>query len=70
MMVINNRGPRKTGYEDWTEEEIEVLKKYYKTTSCRALSQVLGRSTGSIISKAYKLNLQKTKRIENIAQSC
>ncbi len=64
MMVINNRNSRQE-YEDWTEEDIEILKKYYKTMSCRALSQVLNRSTGSVTSKAHKLGLQKNKRIEN-----
>ncbi len=64
MMVINNRSKR-LEYNDWSEEDIDILKKYYKTTGCRALSQILGRTVGSVISKANKLNLQKSKRVIN-----
>ena len=41
----------------YTEEEVEILKRYYKTKNKRALAEYLGRSYESILKKGQALGL-------------
>lgn len=57
-------GLKKTGYEYWSEEDIEFLRKNFLTMGNKELAQRLNRSSGCIGNKAYLLGLssQETKR--------
>lgn len=48
----------KTIPRNWTKEEVDILMKYHGVESASELSERLGRSESSIVSKAYKLRKQ------------
>ena len=50
----------------YTEEEIELLKKYYDTYSMNDLAEMLGRNESNIYRKMKQLGLKKTHRSHNV----
>lgn len=63
-------GPRLSmSQSEWTDEEVEILKEEYPTTSASELSDLLDRSTYSIYSKASRLGLEtEMKKYPNRVQ--
>ena len=46
----------------WTKEEVEFLIRNYSTMDNRILANLLGRSVDSVMHKANRLGLKKSKR--------
>lgn len=51
---------KKKTHQPWTEQEIDVLKSVYATTSNADIAAKLGRGIASVTWKANSLNLSKT----------
>lgn len=46
----------------WTDTEVEILKRLYKTHSNAAIADVLGRKVSSVVFKGHRMGLSKGKR--------
>lgn len=55
---IKSTCPKCTGNIAWTEEEIEILEKYYPTEGSKITEQLPNRTKSSIIHKASKLGIK------------
>lgn len=48
--------------QDWTEKQIETLKKLYPTTDNEAVAKKVGKSVRAVRSQAVRLRLKKSTR--------
>lgn len=55
---------RDRGMEDWTEEEEDVLRRFYRRRGSLELAPLLGRTPGAIRNQAYKLGYTAGPREE------
>ena len=43
----------------WTREEVETLRRLYKTHSNASIAKILGRKVSSVVFKAHRMGLSK-----------
>lgn len=60
MSSIHGSAPRRGRGFEWTEGEIELLRKLYSTASARRLATILNKSRQAIYMKAFALGLNKS----------
>jgi hypothetical protein len=56
--VVNNLNQ----FDPWTEEELEILQKYYRSLGAKKLSEMLNRPFWGVCKKASRLNLNVAPR--------
>ena len=53
----------------WTKEEVELLRKLYRTYSNAEIAGVLGRKVSSVVFKGHRLGLSKgARRLKEMGQ--
>lgn len=53
------KAERKRVRPRWTKDEVETLRKLYKTKSNYEIAQILGRKVSSVVFKGHRLGLAK-----------
>jgi len=70
---MNGSGRQRPGLKGarrpWTEEEVAVLKRLYRTRSNSQISRILRRTVAAVLLKANRLNLLKgTRRLKKMGR--
>ena len=56
------KGKKGTGRQDWSKDDVKLLKKLFRNTTTKEVAQGLQRSVPSVQAKASALGLKKTKK--------
>ncbi len=59
VRVTRSTKARKRTRPRWTKQEVEVLRRLYRTHSNADIAAVLGRKVSSVVFKAHRLGLAK-----------
>ena len=53
----------------WTNEEVALLKRLYRTRSNADIAEIIGRKVSSVVFKGYRLGLSKgTRRLKEMGR--
>ena len=52
---------KKLTHRKWTDEELQLLKKLFPVKNTKKIAEMLGRTVGSVISKAQMVGLKKVR---------